>query len=219
MGLPLGGSGFIYGLAFGTLAQSKGLSIFEAFLMSALVFSGTAQIAVVQIWQTHPSLLPAALIVLFANVRYVLMSASLRPWMGDLPAWKALLPLAFMVDGAYAAGTRAHANGDGDAGVMLGTSLASFSGWVVATVLGFMSGQWIANPKLIGLDFVVIAFCASAAAMMSRTVRNVWPVVAAVVAVVALDRFAPGPWTVVGAAMAAALVGAVLHRPSAGPGA
>jgi predicted branched-subunit amino acid permease len=216
MGLPLGGSGFIYGLAFGTLAQGKGLSMFEALLMSVLVFSGTAQIAVVQIWQTHPGFLPAALIVLVANVRYILMSASLRPWLGELTAWKAMLPLVFMVDGAYAAGTRAHADGDSDAGVMLGSSLASFCGWVLATGLGYVSVQFIANPKLIGLDFVIIAFSTSAAALMSRTVRDVWPVLAAVVVVVALDHLAPGPWTVVGAGVTAAVVAALRYRPRAG---
>lgn len=211
-GLPMLGSGFVYGLAFGTLAASVGLSFLESVLMSALVFSGTAQIAVVQIWQSQPGAIAAALIVLVANVRYVLLGASLRPWLGDLPAWKAMLPLTFLVDGAYAAGMRARAEGETDAGALLGPSLASFSGWVTATGLGYASGQLISNPKAFGLDFVVIAFCAAAATMMAKSARDLVPALVAAVVVVLVDRVSPGPWAVVAAGVTAILVGALRYK-------
>jgi predicted branched-subunit amino acid permease len=211
-GLPLGGSGFVYGIAFGTLAAATGLSAFDSLLMSALVFSGTAQIAVLQVWHTHPGLLPAALLVLVANIRYVLMGASLRPWLGQLSTWRSTIALVFMVDGAYAIGTRAHSQGDNDAGGMLGASLASYIGWVIATGLGFMSSRLITDPKAIGLDFVIIAFCVAAAALMVRGQRDYWPAIAACAVIVAVDRWAPGPWTVVAAGLAAAAVAGLRYR-------
>jgi predicted branched-subunit amino acid permease len=211
-GLPLLGSGFVYGIAFGTLSASVGLSLFESVLMSVLVFSGTAQIAVVQVWQSQPGALAAAVIVLVANIRYLLMSASLRPWLGTLPAWKAALPLVFMVDSAYATGMRARAAGDNDAGMLVGPGIASFTGWVTATAVGYLSGRMIADPKVFGLDFVVVAFCVSAAVMMTRTSRDVWPVVAAAVAVVICERVWPGPWAIVAAGITAVIVGAIRYR-------
>ncbi len=42
------------GLLFGALAAGKGLSPFEVFLMSVLVFAGGAQFAAVELW-THPA--------------------------------------------------------------------------------------------------------------------------------------------------------------------
>ena len=204
-GLPLLGSGFIYGIAFGALAASMGISLLEALLMSALVFSGTAQVAVVQVWQSQPSALAAFLIVLVANLRYLLMSASLRPWFGSLPTVKAALPLYFMVDSAYAAGMRARADGNADAGTMLGPALASFAGWVTATGLGVLFGQAVADPRRFGLDFVVVAFCVSAATLVAKSTRDVAPPLAAVVAVVLAEHVAPGPWVIL-AATAAAIV-------------
>ncbi len=213
-GLPLLASGFVYGLAFGSLAATMGLSLLEATLMSVFVFSGTAQIAVVQIWPSQPGLIPVMLIVLVANIRYVLMSASLRPWLGNVSPWRVYPLLTFMVDSAYALGLRARAEGRTDAGVILGSGLASFAGWVTATALGFVSGQLFANPKAIGLDFVVVAFCLAAAtamARMVRTPRGFVPALVAAAVIVVTDRLYPGPWTVVAAGLSAAITGALLY--------
>ncbi len=217
-GLPLLASGFVYGLAFGTLAASMGLSMFEATLMSALVFSGSAQIAVMQIWPSQPGLLPAALIVLVANVRYVLMSASLRPWLADVSHWRVYPLLAVLVDSAYALGLRSRAEGNEDAGVIMGSGLASFVGWVTATAVGFVSGRLFADPRAIGLDFVVIAFCLAAATDMARMLpgwRNIVPAIAAGCVIVAIEHVYPGPWTLVAACLTAAVKAAILFDPKA----
>lgn len=216
VGAPMLPSGFVYGLAFGTLASGMGLSTLEAVIMSAAVFSGTAQVAVLQVWPTLAGVLPAFLIVAVANLRYVLMGASLRPWLGTLPPVRAGLPLLFMVDGAYAIAMRARAGGDHDAGVMLGASLMSFAGWVVATALGYQLGRLLADPRAIGLDFVVVAFCVAAATQMARLSRDLWPALAAGLVVVLLELTVPGPWTLVGGAAAAVLVAGVRARVAAG---
>jgi predicted branched-subunit amino acid permease len=219
-GWALLASGFVYGLAFGSLAATMGLSLLEATLMSALVFSGSAQIAIVQIWPSQPGLLPAALIVLIANVRYILMSASLRPWLGTVSPWRVYPLLSFMVDSAYALGLRTRAEGNEDAGVIMGSGLASFVGWVVATALGFVSGQLFANPKAIGLDFVVIAFCLATVTVMARMVRSprgFIPAIVAGAAIFAVDRLYPGPWTIVAAGLVAAVTGAVLYDAESDP--
>lgn len=216
IGLPIGGSGFIYGLAFGSMAGGQGLSALESMVMSALVYSGTAQIAIVQIWGTAPALLPVVLIVFVANIRYVLMGAALRPWLGGLAAWKSHLALFFMVDGAFALATRAKADGDQDVGLLLGAGIASYIGWVTATGLGHLSGQLLADPRALALDFVVIAFCASTAAVMMRGLIDVWPPAAAAAVVIAVDRISPGPWAIVAAGLAAAVVAMARYRPKDG---
>lgn len=219
-GLPLFASGFVYGLAFGSLAAGMGLSLVEAVLMSALVFSGTAQIAVVQNWASVGGVVPAALIVLIANVRYVVMGASLRPWLAGLPIVRVSAVLAMLVDSAFALGQRSRADGNGDAGVIVGAAFLSHLGWVVATGLGFVSGQLLANPRAFGLDFVVIAFCVAAATVMARQIGSIRSAVVAVsvaVIIIVVDRVAPGPWTVVAAGVGAAILGAILYDPERDP--
>jgi predicted branched-subunit amino acid permease len=212
IGLPFMVSSLIYGVAFGVMASDTGLSGLEAVLMSLLVFSGTAQIAVLQAWALAPGLLPIFLIVFVANVRYLMMGAALRPWFGPIGS-KAIWPLTFLVDGAFAIAMRLRAEGDHDAGLLVGAGGISYIGWAIGTAIGGASGQLLTNPKAIGLDFIVLAFCAAAAADMADKVPRWWPAIAAVAVIVALDRFAPGPWIVVAAGVTAALVAAALYRP------
>ena len=105
------------------------------------------------------------------------------------------------------------ARGDHDAGVLLGCSLVSYFGWAIGTALGAASGQLAANPKVIGLDFIIIAFCAASAAMLAQTLRDYGPAISAVVAVAACEWVAPGPWTVGAAGMAAAVLTAIRYSP------
>lgn len=210
--LPFMVSSIIYGIAFGLMAQGVGLSNLEATLMSALVFSGTAQVAVLQAWSMTTSLVAPLLIVLVANIRYVLMGAALRPWLGSLKAREVAAPLFFLVDGGFALAMRSRASGNPDAGILLGACMCSYCGWVVGTALGGFTGQLITNPRAIGLDFVVISFCAAAATMIARGVRDFVPAIVAAAAIVALDRFYPGPWAVVAGGVAAAIVGALRYR-------
>jgi predicted branched-subunit amino acid permease len=190
-----------------------GLSTQQAVVMSALVFSGTAQMAVVSVWPTLGGIGPAFLIVLVANIRYLFMSASLRPWLETAPSSHRALPLALLVDSSFAVGMRAHDEGQRDIGWLLGPALASWSGWVTGTGLGFTFGQIAGDPRQLGLDFVVVGFCIVAVVAMARTTREFRPAIAGLLAAMAADRLASPTWSVVAAAAAAALMAAWLYAP------
>ena len=211
LAIPFGASSVIYGLGFGVLAGQVGLSAIEAVLMSALVFSGTAQLAVVQTWSAAPALLPVFATVFIANARYILMGAALRRWLAPLPQARATLALLFLVDGAFAIGMREKAAGRNDAGVILGAALISYIGWVIATGLGFVVGRLIPDPRIYALDFIIVAFCASSAALMWRGKSDIVPVLAAIATAVLVDRIMPGPWVVIAAAIAGVIMGALRH--------
>jgi predicted branched-subunit amino acid permease len=212
LALPFCASSIVYGLAFGLMAAGVGLSTVEAVAMSALIFSGSAQVAVVQSWSGHPSLLAVFVMVVIANVRYVLMGAALRSWLAPLGTLKASLALLPLVDGSFALASRARAAGDNDAGLLVGSAMISYGGWVVGTGFGTVAGQLIPNPRAWGLDFIIVAFCAASAATLVRNRADVLPASAAVAAVCLCERFAPGPWTVVAAGLAGAIVAALLFR-------
>lgn len=213
LAIPFGISSIIYGLAFGLLAGQVGLSAGEAVLMSALVFSGTAQVAVLQAWSSAPVLAALFVTVIVANARYILMGAALRPWLGRLGFAKTSGTLLTLVDGSFALATREHGRGDHDAGVLLGAGVTSYAGWVVATGLGFLVGQLVANPKALGLDFVIVAFCAASAVLMWQTRPDWWPALGALGAAIAGEQLGLGAWIVVAAGITGAAIGAALHRP------
>jgi predicted branched-subunit amino acid permease len=209
--LPFGASSIVYGLIFGLLASDAGLRIAEAVLMSALVFSGTAQIATLQMRDATIGLLPLFATVLIVNARYILQGAALRPWLNGVSPLQANGTLLFIVDGSFALGMREYAKGRRDVGLLLGSCLLSYTTWVVATGFGFAFGRLISDPKRYGLDFILVAFCGTAAAMMWRGQRDVLPLVAAAVAAALTEKMVGGAWAVVAAGLAGVVVGALRH--------
>jgi predicted branched-subunit amino acid permease len=211
LSLAFGASSFVYGIAFGVLASEAGLGVAEAALMSAAVFSGTAQMAVLQMWQATISLMPVFFIVLVMNTRYFLMGAALRPWLGTLPAGKAALCLFFLVDGSFVLAMREKARGNHDAAVLLGSGVVSYAGWVSATVVGYAIGRRLGDPRVYGLDAILVLFCASSVAFMWRGRAQLAPAAGAAAAAIAVDRLGGGAWAIAVAGLAGALIGAVLH--------
>ncbi len=145
-----------FGLIYGASAVSAGMSPWTAQLMSSIVFAGSSQFAAVQM--VH-DMAPAAVIVLtiaMVNLRHMLYSASVAPYVKQLPGrWKALLAY-LLTDEAYAA-TAIHYQTEGVtlAGhwFFLGAGLALWSTWQISTALGIILGT--ALPASWPLDFAL----------------------------------------------------------------
>lgn len=212
---------FFYGMAFGLLAREASLSLAEAVAMSALVYSGTAQLATVSaIASAHGALADAALAILAAvlllNARYLLYSAALRPWLGGLPARQVYPTLFFMGDGSWVLSMQAHAKGERDGGFVLGSGVATFAPWLLGTMAGLLAGGLIANPALLGLDFLLVAFSAAMGTAMLKLQKNWGSVIAAALVALVVDRLAPGGWTIVAAGLAGGIVTFIRFRPEGG---
>src|SRR5262245_29206362 len=99
----------IFAAAFGTLAAQKGLSLTDTVLMNAIVFAGASQLVAIEVW-TEPLTLGAlasiAVLTIIVNARFILMGASLRPWMGSLPAWQVYPSLLLTTDATWIVGMR-----------------------------------------------------------------------------------------------------------------
>ena len=211
LSLAFGASSFVYGIAFGVLASEAGIGMAEAAIMSATVFSGTAQMAVLQMWQTTLALLPVFFTVLMMNTRYLLMGAALRPWLGTLPAGKAALSLFFLVDGSFVLAMREKARGMDDGAMLVGSGVVSYAGWVVATVIGYAIGHKLGDPRTYGLDTILVLFCASSVAFMWRGRALLAPAAGAAAVAIVVDRVGGGAWAIAVAGVAGALIGAVMH--------
>ena len=91
-----------FGLVFGVLGLASGLSAWETILMSSIVFGGASQVVFAQLWGGG---VPAPVVgasVSVINLRHVLYSASVAPYLRSLPLrWR--VPLAYLLtDEAYA---------------------------------------------------------------------------------------------------------------------
>jgi len=207
---PLLPGTIIFAGVFGTLAAQKGLSLTEALLMNAIVFAGTSQLVAMEVWSyplTAGTIASLALVTAIVNARFFLMTASLRPWMGPLPAWQVYPPLLLNVDGNWIVGARYHANGGMDASVYLGSGLALWVLWVVAVIPGYLAGSFIANPARFGFDLMLPIFFTAMIVQMWRGARRAIGWAIAGLVALAVSYLVPGYWFIVAGAVAGSVAG------------
>ncbi|MBI1244094.1 MAG: ABC transporter permease [Alphaproteobacteria bacterium] len=208
---PLSIGVFVYGIAFGLLARQENLSLLESLAMSFVVYSGSAQLAAVSAMGqggfVHlDAITSIAAAIILLNARYLLYGAALWPWMGGAPARITLPSLFYLGDGNWILSMRAHAHGERDVLYVLGSGVAAFLPWLLGTWAGSLAGGLLADPKALGVDFLLVGFCAAMGIAMMKA-RTDWTSAAcALAAALAVDRFAPGGWTIV----AAGLVGGIV---------
>ena len=207
-GQPLAPGAFVYGMVFGVLASERGLAWIEALLMSVLVYSGSAQLAVLQQWSAAPVIVPLVATVALINARYILYGAAIQPWLAGATRTQALGSLFFLGDGNWALSMREYQAGYRDAGFVLGSGIAMAAPWVLGTLAGHLLGHSVPHPATFGLDFMLVGFAAAIGFAVWRGKADWWPAGVAVLVALALHRWLPGGWTIVGAGLAAGLVGA-----------
>lgn len=118
----------VFAVAFGAAASVKGLSLFEAVLMSALVYAGVSQLVAMELWRPEWSwgaIAGLAVVTAAVNARMVLQGASLQPWFARYPKGVNAAHLFFFTDANWLIGTRYHGEGGRDLGVLVGAGLAA----------------------------------------------------------------------------------------------
>jgi predicted branched-subunit amino acid permease len=154
----------VFAAAFGTVAAQKGLTIWEAMAMSGLVFAGASQLVALELWTedwTAWAILAITGVTAAVNLRFLLMSASLRPWLSELPSpARRYGVLATLTDANWLIAMTYRAEGGRDLGVFLGAGLSLMVVWTVATAPGWLLGALIADPSRYGLDLVLPIFFA-----------------------------------------------------------
>lgn len=150
-----------FGIVYGTLAVSSGLSVVATLAMSLLVFAGSAQFVAASLVAGGTSLTVILLTTLIVNLRHLLYSASLLPFVRHLPQrWRA--PLAFwLTDESFAVVHRHYLLDDSPVErkhwYFLGSCLAMYSLWFACTLIGVLLGQALPSLGDWGLDFAMIA--------------------------------------------------------------
>lgn len=147
---------FPFGMIYGALALNAGLTASAAQAMSSIVFAGSAQFVTAQLIRESAPGFVIVLTVAIVNLRHVLYSASLAPYLAPLSTrWKTLLAY-LLTDEAYAPtilkyereGATPHTHW-----FLLGAGLALWGMWQVSTALGIFLGTAI--PESWSLDFAL----------------------------------------------------------------
>jgi 4-azaleucine resistance transporter AzlC len=203
---------FPFGLIYGALALGSGLSPAEAQMMSSIVFAGSSQFVAAQMIRDAAPGIMIVLSIAVVNLRHMLYSASIAPYLERLPArWKALLAY-LLTDEAYAVSI-VHFEREGAAPAghwfLLGAGLVLWTTWQVSSALGIFLGA--ALPSSWPIDFAVpVTFIATIVPVLKDKPALAAALSAAVTALLA-DGL-PYKLGLVLAAMVGIVVGAVLER-------
>lgn len=156
---PLIVGAFPFGLIFGALAVTSGLSPEGTAAMSAIVFAGSAQFISVGLIATGASLPVIVGTTLIVNLRHMLYSATLAPhFKGLSQRW--LLPLGFwLTDESFVVAAKqfeADKESPDKPWFLLGSEIFMYGNWQLVTWIGIRAGQAIPDPRSWGLDFAMI---------------------------------------------------------------
>lgn len=144
-----------FGLVFGALGIETGLSPLEVQGLSLFVFAGSAQFIAVLLIGQGAAPMVVVLTIFMVNLRHVLYSASVSPYLAHLPLrWR--MSLAYLLtDEAYAVGWPRFQRPDPSLahGYLFGAGLALWSCWQASTALGIVFGARI--PASLSLEFAL----------------------------------------------------------------
>jgi 4-azaleucine resistance transporter AzlC len=154
--LPLLMGDIPFGMIYGVLALDAGLTPASAQMMSSIVFAGSAQFITAQLVREAVPGLVIVLTIAVVNLRHMLYSASIAPYLRALPMrWKVLLSY-LLTDEAYAVSILNYEKeGVTPSGhwYFLGTGLTLWISWQLVTAAGILLGTTL--PESWPLDFAL----------------------------------------------------------------
>ncbi|WOF24435.1 AzlC family ABC transporter permease [Microbacterium betulae] len=197
----------LYGVSFGALAVAAGLDVWQACVMSLLMFTGGSQFAFVGVIASGgPAAAPSAIaLAALLGLRNAAYAVRMSPIVGG-PWWRRMLAAPFTIDESTAVALAQDDERSRRVGFWV-TGVGIYVTWNLTTLVGALLGDVMGDVRAYGLD------AAAAAAMLAllwprlRSRQAVAVGVAAAVIAVALTPALPPGLPVLVAALVAVAVG------------
>jgi predicted branched-subunit amino acid permease len=208
--LSVGVASGAYAISFGALSVAAGLNLWQTIALSALLFSGASQFAIVGIVAAGGSGAAAIATSTLLGLRNGLYGLQMSRLLG-VSGLRRVAAAQLTIDESTAVGVAQPERSAQRLGFW-GTGLAVFVLWNLLTILGALVGNALGDPKQYGLDAAApAAFCAL---LWPRLKSGDTRAVAAVSAIIALvvAPHAPAGIPVLVAALVAVVAGLLPSR-------
>lgn len=150
-----------WGLMTGVAMMKSGMSLTESLLMGVIVFAGSSQLAAIPLLVAGAPMWVILATGFCVNLRFVVFSAHMRPYVMHLPLWERLITGYLTTDLTYVMFTRRFPRHDGDEAQRLaqqaylaGNAGVNWFAWVGCSVIGILLANFI--PTHWGLGFAGI---------------------------------------------------------------
>lgn len=203
-----------YGISFGAIGVTGGLTLLQTCALSLLVFTGASQFALVGVVASGGAPLSGAATALLLGSRNTLYGLRLAPLLGWSGARRAAAA-HLLIDESTAMALNQDTPTDART-AYLGTGLSVFALWNLATLGGAWAGESLGDPRTYGLDAAVGgAFLALLWPRLHSPLPRVVAVLAAAMAIGLVPITTAGV-PVLAAALVAVVAGAVTARRPSG---
>lgn len=152
-GLAVGIATGAYGISFGAVAVTSGLSVVQACALSLLVFTGASQFALVGVVAAGGAPLSGALTAILLGSRNALYGLRLAPLL-QFSGFRRAAAAQIVIDESTAMSVTRDSTEAVRVG-FLSTGLAVFVLWNAATLAGALAGTALGDPRTFGLDAAV----------------------------------------------------------------
>lgn len=187
---PLAAGVSAWGLMTGVAMVKSGMSIVEALAMTFLVYAGSSQLAAIPLIVAGAPIWVILATGFCVNLRFVVFSLHLRPYLMHLPRWQRLLHGYLTADLTYAIFTRRYptpgttpAQRREQEAYLTGNYGVTWWAWMGASVLGIVLANFI--PSAWGLGFAGVLCLLGILCSLSNTPTRLIAALLAGVAAVA----------------------------------
>ena len=196
------------GFAYGVLAINAGLSIFQIVLMSIIVYAGSAQLIAVSLFAQFIQPLSIIATTFIVNLRHMLMSAALAPYLRDWKSYQVALFSFELTDESFGVHSLRFDRGENQPRSTILINIICQLAWVLGSFLGAVAGNLIEDVRPFALDYALPAMFI---ALLILQIKNRNHLIIAILSAglsLALWQLGATQWHVIIATIIAATIGA-----------
>lgn len=207
--IPLAVSAMTYGGVLGVLSGQQGVSWAELMAMNLLLFAGSAQFVMVEMWGEPLPVIEIGLAVMVINLRYLLIGASLQPVFQGYSFFGKAAMMHLVADENWAVTMVEHRRSGTTPYFLLGGGLLLVTAWSSATMMGNVLGGFILEPERFALDFAFVAVFAALALSLWQGKGDLLPWLTAGLVALISESLLPGKWYIAMGGICGAVVAAL----------
>ena len=209
--LPITPSVIAYAGVLGMLASQRQIHWLELVAMNVLMFAGSAQFVLVDLWYHPLPVIELSVAVLIINFRYFLITASLSQLFKGTSFLHKALTIHLVADENWAVTMAEQRKRQLSTWFLLGGGICLILAWSFGTLTAFNLGAFIKKPEKYALDFAFFAVFTAFCAGLWRGRQDLFPWLYAAAAAFLAKKFFPGNWYIIiggfAGALAATLIG------------
>ena len=199
--------------AFGILSKSCGISLFECFLFSALVFAGASQFIALNLLITGMGPLGIVMTTLLVNFRHFLMSAYLATRVRHIARKYHFLMAFGVTDEVFS--VLSMQKGRLDKTLIFVLQLSAYSAWVSGTLAGYVMGGFL--PEKLTQSMSVALYALLLAILLPEMKKSVKVIFLAIgsgllnTVITRLDVL-PNGWSIIFCIVVISLIGSFINE-------